>query len=156
MATTSSRRRRPRSGWSDLDPVGVGRGLRAARDRLRLTIEEAADATRIRPTHLAALEDEDFETLPDAVHARGLLRAYTTFLGVDAIELLSALEARGRLELGCTTLAGQLSLRRAPPHHERLEHLHRRQPFGGCQAPRHGAVLRAGEDLGRSRGRRRG
>jgi hypothetical protein len=43
--------------------------------------------TKIRFKYLAALEDGDFMDLPGDVYARGFLRNYATYLGLDADEL---------------------------------------------------------------------
>jgi cytoskeleton protein RodZ len=99
MATNGPRRRRRRIAWEDLDPIGIGNELRRSREALGLSIDEVAEATRVRSSYLAALEDEAFALLPGSVAGRGLLKTYAVFLGLDAIELLSALEARGRLAL---------------------------------------------------------
>jgi transcriptional regulator with XRE-family HTH domain len=61
----------------------IGSGLREARERLGLTLDEAAAATRIQARHLQALEEERFEQLPEPVYVRGFLREYAGFLGLD-------------------------------------------------------------------------
>ena len=63
--------------------VAIGAGLREARERQGLSLEQAAEATRIAARHLRALEEERFERLPEPVYARGFLREYTAFLGLD-------------------------------------------------------------------------
>ena len=115
MYATSPRRRPRRIEWAELDPVGVGAELRTAREMLGLPIEEAAAETRIRPGYLVALEEEEFSRLPTGVAGRGLLRAYATYLGLDAVELLSALEAHGRLPIDSGDV--DLEPRRSPPAH---------------------------------------
>ncbi len=78
----------------------VGRALREARERLGYTLEEVERATRIRARHLEALEAGDLDRLPSPVHARGFLRNYADFLGLDSDALLlrfaEHLQARGR------------------------------------------------------------
>lgn len=66
----------------------IGRALLEARERLGLTLEEVERATRIRVHHLRALEAGDLEALPSPVQARGFLRNYAEFLGLDADALL--------------------------------------------------------------------
>jgi cytoskeleton protein RodZ len=66
-----------------MDQLGIGSELRRAREARGLSIEAAAEATRIRARHIQALEDEDLETLPHPVFATGLLRSYAAFLGLD-------------------------------------------------------------------------
>jgi hypothetical protein len=76
----------------------LGSTLREARTRQGLELQDAAEATRIRVKFLAALEDERLGELPAEVYARGFLRAYAEFLGLDGdvyvAELNSRLEAR--------------------------------------------------------------
>lgn len=62
----------------------IGQTLRDARERLGLTLEEVERATRIRARHLQALEDEAWDALPSPVQARGFMRNYADFLGLDA------------------------------------------------------------------------
>jgi hypothetical protein len=62
--------------------------LRAAREEKELTIEEAAQATRISRGYLEALEEEAFEVFSSDVHARGFLRNYAAFLGLEADEIV--------------------------------------------------------------------
>lgn len=66
----------------------IGQRLREARERLGLTLDEAERTTRIRAVHLEALERDDFEALPSPVQARGFLRNYAAFLGLDPEPLL--------------------------------------------------------------------
>lgn len=62
--------------------------LAAKRAERGLSIDQVAASTRIRPEQLRALEADDFDQLPAPVYARGYLRTYATFLGLDAEELV--------------------------------------------------------------------
>lgn len=66
----------------------IGQTLRDARERLGLTLEEAERATRIRTHHLQALEQDAWDSLPSPVQARGFLRNYADFLGLNAEAVL--------------------------------------------------------------------
>lgn len=66
----------------------IGKDLRQAREQLGLTLEEAERATRIRPRYLQAIEEDDLAVLPSPVQARGFLRNYADFLGLDSDEIL--------------------------------------------------------------------
>ncbi len=66
----------------------IGERLRAARERLGLTLDEVERATRIRSHHLQALERGDWEALPSPVQARGFLGLYADFLGLDTQAIL--------------------------------------------------------------------
>lgn len=71
------------------DKSGLGAELRDARLARGLSLEDAQRATRIARRYLEALENEDFSVLPAPVFARGFLRSYAQFLGLDADTLLA-------------------------------------------------------------------
>ncbi len=66
----------------------LGETLQRARQTRGITIEDAARATRIPLRYLQALEQEDFGILPAPVYARGFLRSYSGYLGLDPTDLL--------------------------------------------------------------------
>ena len=66
----------------------IGQRLGEARERLGLTLEEAERSTRIRAHHLLALEEGRLDALPSPVHARGFLKNYSEFLGLDSESIL--------------------------------------------------------------------
>jgi Helix-turn-helix domain len=68
--------------------IGIGPALRKARLLRGKSIEEASRETRIRPEYLQALERESFESLIGDVYARGFLRSYSSYLGLDADKVL--------------------------------------------------------------------
>jgi flagellar biosynthesis protein FlhG len=59
-----------------------GSELRDERERRRLTLEVIAEKTKIRRTHLQAIEEERFADLPAPVFVRGFLREYARCLGL--------------------------------------------------------------------------
>lgn len=70
-------------------PETIGQRLQQARLARRLSLEQVAEDTRIRLPYLQALEADDYSALPSAVHGRGFLRNYATYLGLDFAELLA-------------------------------------------------------------------
>jgi cytoskeletal protein RodZ len=74
-------------------PETIGQRLKLARQDRRLTIEKAAEATRIRPHYLQALEADDYSVMPSAPQARGFLRNYADFLDLDLGSILAELQA---------------------------------------------------------------
>jgi hypothetical protein len=66
----------------------LGETLQRARQARGSTIGDAERATRIPRKYLEALEQEDFGILPAPVYARGFLRSYAGYLGLDPSELL--------------------------------------------------------------------
>lgn len=65
----------------------IGAILREARKRRGIELAEVEAATKIRPKYLRAIEDEDWAVLPGDVYARGFIRAYASFLGLDGERL---------------------------------------------------------------------
>jgi hypothetical protein len=64
--------------------VGViGDTLSEARTRRAVDLEEVHAATGIRPRYLEAIEQEDWDALPEEFYARSFIRKYAVFLDVD-------------------------------------------------------------------------
>jgi cytoskeleton protein RodZ len=68
----------------------LGQRLREARDARGVTLEEVAARLRLGVATIRSMEEGSFERLPAATYARGYLRAYSNFLGLDAEPLLQA------------------------------------------------------------------
>jgi len=66
----------------------IGPLLEQKRTEKGLSLKDVEQATKIRTRYLEGLEREDFSMLPDYVYARGFLKTYATFLGLDG-EMLS-------------------------------------------------------------------
>lgn len=75
------------------DPV-VGPELAAARERLRLSIDQVSERTRIRPHVIEAIEVDDFGPCGGDFYARGHLRTLARVLGIDAAPLLASYDER--------------------------------------------------------------
>jgi len=67
----------------------IGRLLRETREKLGLTYQEVERATRIRQRYLEALERGELEMLPSAVQARGFIKNYADYLGLDADQVVA-------------------------------------------------------------------
>ena len=72
----------------------IGEALRSAREAQGKSLDDAAVATRIRSSYLEALEEERFGDLGGSVYAKGFLRSYAGYLGVDPAPLLEAYRAQ--------------------------------------------------------------
>jgi hypothetical protein len=92
----------------------VGSLLRESREARGLTLDDAARATRIRVKYLAVIEADEFESLPSAAQARGFLRNYSEYLGLDADEVLALFDAPPR-RMSFTEFARALVRPRTPP-----------------------------------------
>ena len=69
--------------------TGIGPALRRARLLRNKSIEEASRETRIRAEYLQAMERERFDDLLGEVYARGFLRTYAGYLGLDADKVIA-------------------------------------------------------------------
>jgi len=66
----------------------IAKTLKDARHRLGLTLEEAERSTRIRAHYLEALEKGELQSIPSQVQARGFLKNYSEYLGLDSGPIL--------------------------------------------------------------------
>jgi len=71
----------------------IGQRLKTEREEQRLTLEKVFEATRIRVLYVQALEADDLSVLPSPVQARGYLRNYAEFLGLDFEQMLEEMHA---------------------------------------------------------------
>lgn len=82
--------------YSSSGEIEIGATLRKARQELGVTLDDVEDETKIRKRYLNALEREDYADLPSEVYARGFLKTYASYLGLDG-EALS-LDLKNRWE----------------------------------------------------------
>ncbi len=68
----------------------VGEKLRSARTAQSLSLEQASQATHIRAHYLEALEQGEMDLIPSQAQARGFLRSYASFLGLDPEQIVLA------------------------------------------------------------------
>jgi cytoskeleton protein RodZ len=61
----------------------IGNKLRQVREAHSLSLEQVSHATRIRLHYLRSIEAGDFAALPSLAQARGFVRAYANYLGLD-------------------------------------------------------------------------
>lgn len=74
----------------------IGQQLRQARQERNIPLEQVAHATHIRLHYLQAIEAGDLDRLPSSVQARGFLRAYASYLGLDPEPLLLSMNGERR------------------------------------------------------------
>jgi cytoskeleton protein RodZ len=61
----------------------IGASLREARTRRGLSLDDVTAGLRIRERYVTALEEERWELMPGEAYAKGFLRMYAEFLGLD-------------------------------------------------------------------------
>ena len=83
----------PARGDGSNNGAEIGRILEQKRKERGLSFEEVEQATKIRKRYLTGLEREDYTILPDAVYARGFLKTYANYLGLDGEALSQQLKS---------------------------------------------------------------
>ena len=76
----------------------VAEQLRIAREAKHLTVNQVAEATKIRTDHIRALEEGNFNVFSAPVYIRGSVKNYGAYLKLDVSKLMAELNA----ELGQT------------------------------------------------------
>lgn len=71
----------------------IGSDLRAARERLGWEIDAVAEALRLKPAFIRAIEQGDIRDLPGTAYAVGFVRTYATALGLDPNEAIRRFRA---------------------------------------------------------------
>ncbi|WP_300339257.1 helix-turn-helix domain-containing protein [Accumulibacter sp.] len=108
----------------------VGQQLRAAREARGISVADAAQSLKLGPRQVAALESEDWSSLPGNTMIRGFVRNYARLLNLDGDALMRGLDAEQmqrtlQLEVSAGTSA---SLPQAGRRAERRDYL---AIFGG-------------------------
>lgn len=81
------------------EPVSFGSWLRRQREVREISLREIADASKISLRYLEAFEQDRFDVLPAPIFARGFLREYAKYVGLDPDEVVNHfLSAKQALE----------------------------------------------------------
>lgn len=70
----------------------VAEQLRSAREAQKLTVQQIADATKIRTDHIHALEKGDFSVFSAPIYIRGSVKNYATRLKLDVPKVMATLD----------------------------------------------------------------
>jgi len=85
----------------DVESIPFGAWLRRQRELREISLREIADTTKISIRYLQALEQDRFDVLPAPVFAKGFLREYARFVGLDPDEVVNSyLNAQVAYETG--------------------------------------------------------
>ncbi len=74
----------------------IGAILRKARDERGQTLEQCADILKIRRVYLEAIENNNWDDLPDLVYVTGFIRSYANYLGLDGERVITQLKSTHR------------------------------------------------------------
>ena len=61
----------------------IGQRLKRIRTDRHISLEKASETTRVRPHYLQALEEDNYSVMSSAAQARGFLKLYADYLGLD-------------------------------------------------------------------------
>jgi cytoskeletal protein RodZ len=79
---------------TDSTLTAIGSILKEQRRQKGLSLETAAEATRVQLKFLAALEEDKWDDFPARVYLEGFLKKYADFLGLPSDDLLHQLRSR--------------------------------------------------------------
>src|SRR3954466_10457706 len=68
-------------------PPTAGERLRAAREKVKLSLEDVAAQTRIPQRHLASIETAEWDSLPAPTYTIGFAKNYAAAVGLDRAEI---------------------------------------------------------------------
>ena len=70
----------------------LGAYLKRERELRRISLSELSEQTRIKSEYLEAIEADRFEKIPGMTFARGYLKAYASYVGLNPEEVLLRFE----------------------------------------------------------------
>ncbi|HXU45765.1 MAG TPA: RodZ domain-containing protein [Thermoanaerobaculia bacterium] len=74
---------------ADSESTSFGSWLRRQREAREVSLREIADRTKISMRYLEAMEEDRYDLLPAPVFARGFLREYARYVGLNADEVIN-------------------------------------------------------------------
>lgn len=72
--------------------------LKNKREKLNLSIDEVSRDTKIKKQYIEALENGDFEKLPSISVAKGFLKIYSKYLGLNSDEIIAILRRESKVQ----------------------------------------------------------
>ena len=66
-----------------LSELEIGRILKEAREKAKMSLEDAESSLRIKREYLIALENGNFDLLPGITYVSGFLKSYSQYLGLN-------------------------------------------------------------------------
>ncbi len=83
------------AGFYDREEI-LGSELKVVRERMRISLNDIADRTRISLRHLEFIEEDNFRSLPPETYIRSYLGQYARALGLDPEKVIQKFLARFR------------------------------------------------------------
>jgi cytoskeletal protein RodZ len=79
---------------AEVNSESVGEYLRSVREKKRCTLEQAAEATKIKAENLEAIEADRITDRVPLVYAKAFVKSYAEFLGEDGAEIVARFKRR--------------------------------------------------------------
>ena len=76
-------------------PISIGKTLKELREGKNITLNDIASKMRLEVRFISAIEEDNFDSLPDPIYVRGYIRSYSKLLGADADALVRTFEEHG-------------------------------------------------------------
>jgi transcriptional regulator with XRE-family HTH domain len=88
----------------------IGQRLKRLRTDRHISLEKASEATRVRPNYLQALEEDNYSVMSSAAQARGFLKLYADYLGLDLEAAMDELRNAESADAPPAPIAPELAL----------------------------------------------
>mgnify|MGYP004466764747 FL=1 len=66
----------------------IGETRKEAREKIGISIEEASEDLKIRPSQLQEIENGDFKSFKDVFYLKNFIKEYSKYLGLDSVEII--------------------------------------------------------------------
>lgn len=77
------------------DKSSIGQTLKSLREAKGISQNDIASKMHLDPRFIVAIEEDQFDSLPDVIYVRGYIRSYSKLVGADADTLVKQFEAQG-------------------------------------------------------------
>src|SRR5260221_8044087 len=95
----------------------IGETLRQARENRRVSLEDASRVTKVKLDILQHLEADEFDRLAGPMYAKGFLKLYAEYLGLDAqVVMDSYLRSQGGLRRQGLKVETEATIRARKPN----------------------------------------
>lgn len=77
------------------ETVSIGSTLKSLREDKNISLADIASKMHLDPRFITAIEEDNFDVLPDPIYVRGYIRSYSKLVGADADALVKSFEQHG-------------------------------------------------------------
>jgi|GEM_PF-1894206 len=78
--------------------ITVGKILKKAREYREVSLDQIAEATRIKAEYLAKIENDDFSSFESITYVKGYIRAFANFLDLDSNKVIAVFRRQIRVD----------------------------------------------------------